>query len=411
MQKEEYNLENSDFLIFLYSDVTDIIITPLEANNKYVQSYSLNELLLNAGNYFRMMTSPLFQAMGKDTVEQNIFEFTTGYLTQDKKFYKAPIEIGNVILSSLRVSNRNNEGHSSEIKISLDVYDKYYNRRTIVIEDETENIIEATRNIVNRLNFAVSQGYRVKYLNESLIKLLYKATLPFETDLKSIEYRLFENSGANRPGKDNSFWDEIEIKNLPKSKYLVFLIRESLSLDNSIDLLDEDTIIIRRNVVNAFCSPIGRRQIADNHTIDSIKKRIDDYVSDNYNIQAKRLSFLFFCDRIFYSRHNFRINSSEIENEMLNIINRMSIPFDRYELLRGRKLTDIQLTSVEVRDHSFDRLIHLLIGKAHVSFGIGFDISTDYIMSFELAYNFQLKKVVYIHHLEIDDWAKDYTDD
>jgi hypothetical protein len=404
--QREYDVASSDFLIFLYTDTTNIAIRPL-GNDKQIHTYSLKERLLNEENYFQMMTSPLFQAMKRETVEQNIFELTTGYLTQDKTFYRTPIKIGNVVLSSLRVS-REQKGHLSEINFSVDVYDKYYNKRTITIDDEIEDIIEVIETIIKRLNIAVSQGYHVKYLNESFINLLYRSEVFFEADLKSIEYRLFENSGTNRPGKDNTFWYEIEIKNLPKSRYLVFLIRESLSLDNSIDSLDDNSIVIRTNFHDAFSRAIERTEISDDHTLDLTKKRIDEYVSANCNHQSKRLSFLFFRDRIFYARQKFRINSFEIEKEMLIIINGLSVPFDRYELIGDRKLTDLRITSVGVKDHPFDRFIHVLSGKADVSFGTSFEISSDYILSFELIYNFKLREIIYIHNLEIDDWAKDY---
>lgn len=176
-------------------------------------------------------------------------EYVTGYLNPNLTFFSSHLYFKYVCLKKLDIKKyskkmKYGERITHKIEISFDVYSKDFSENKDIrfeVDLNYNNIpqINLICDTINWLNLYVDNENNIcelnhffpidkinDYLKDRNYGIIYNKQIILET-ISNLEFEYFSN-GIYRPRKDDDFWNEIEISNLPKNKYLKELIQKTL---------------------------------------------------------------------------------------------------------------------------------------------------------------------------------------
>lgn len=198
------------------------------------------------------------------------FYLTPGYISYDDKFFFCPLSIIYVQLNYIEAIRK---GDTEYVNSEIVVFSKdFNNQRKIQIELSSYWLGSGVVNpmyindIVNSINEFVHSGYEIQDLNELHFRNMFDVrrltTYDLIEKINNLEFKFYSNS-QNRVGKDNSFWREIEITNLPNSKYIVSLFQKIINdseVVNSVKLNDS-MLFATYDRDYGYCPADGRKEI------------------------------------------------------------------------------------------------------------------------------------------------------
>lgn len=230
-----------------------------------------------------------------DSKSPKCVEFLPGYLVDDKYFYHCPLQIGYVLLS---------ETKCIEIKQRNITYFNLVATLIILEQNQKKQEIEISL-IKGNFAFIFSELFKpISIINHfilthgSLSKMnltkfydlidLNKTSFLDKSFINNINYLLlnfYENS-ESRVGKDNYFWSEVEVRNLPKEDYLCELIKQELLQSFEKVEITDYGLLLYTNKGGAWSPSHGRKKIENKDWEISIKTTLV------YNLKEKANQFI-----------------------------------------------------------------------------------------------------------------------
>jgi hypothetical protein len=272
--------------------------------NKYIQieGYKvLGEFYANFSNLTKNkeILKPAFQV---DKQSVNYSELIPGFISNNK-FYKCPLPVFYVEIISISEEKSYTPSRLHKIiKIELNIYDKEFNNFINFTTTKKESSISfmLINKLVNNLNKYIVSGNDIKLLNINSEELFHnqKRDLFFVRNIvHKMDFDFYENS-QNRPGRDDRFWNELEIRNLPANNYLnkLFIsVFKKLSLFS--EITDYGILLINIKgigVSNDYNSSFGRRKFENgeyskNYIIESILMYLAiEYNDETYHLESMK---------------------------------------------------------------------------------------------------------------------------
>ena len=176
------------------------------------------------------------------------FLLEPGFLSADKKFYQSPLSIFYVQFNYIEV-HYVKKGRFDEypyLDIHLQVFSKdFSSQREIHLSFSSGSAITSSSRpipinlmnaqpmdlnpIINNINVYIEWGNELDLLNEAVFNGPFHRPRELEPhqimrDINKLTFKYYTND-YRRPGKENRFFSEVEITNLPQNDYLVQLYK------------------------------------------------------------------------------------------------------------------------------------------------------------------------------------------
>ncbi len=205
----------------------------------------------------------------------NEYDLTPGYESIDSVLHECPISVFYVQINSLK---KHKNDKYTEVHLTLFSKQKTQNRQVIAkLREVNGSSFWELNKCVNALNLYIDNDNKLEELDDQLFtpmlsfdKLTVSQILKWVNQLKM---DFFENC-QSRVGKDNYYWNEVEIKNLPDNRYFVTCLHALLTATNHFEWVYGDYNIIgleyRRTA--AYSSSHPRRIIAHDEIEELIIK-------------------------------------------------------------------------------------------------------------------------------------------
>ena len=195
-------------------------------------------------------------------------KFIPGYLTYERHFIACPLSAVYVQINSLDSVENDSTKLLANLMVFSNDYKSYVNLN-VTIFTHREGDFMSINNYINAINSYVAGGNAIQHLNDQIFaqRINFKMLDEYKLiDLiNNLEISFFSND-FRRVGKDNSFWDETQIGNLPKSKYLTSCILESLkhaAIFENLNINSDFFIIGCSNYSKAWSPASGREKLPD----------------------------------------------------------------------------------------------------------------------------------------------------
>jgi hypothetical protein len=170
------------------------------------------------------ITSGINQPVLFETRTNDYSLYDPGYLDINGNFYGCPICVCYIQINKIINHNISDKNIEIDINIFSKDFSKYRNE-VIRVRSHTDNIPR----IINDINIYIDKNYPLDSLD---IKRVFPAPRFSAEDLvisavSKLELCFYEDS-YSIPAKDNIFWEEIEVRNICKGKYVSGLIAQGL---------------------------------------------------------------------------------------------------------------------------------------------------------------------------------------
>jgi len=217
-------------------------------NNKFLLLNNHNELgkfkLFHGDINYRKDNCliPVFK-IKENEIENEKFDFISGFLSSENEFYECPLLIFYV---EIHIVNNFNDEANVNLNSKLKVYSKDFNKYKIIevkiqkpLYWHYNNNIEIKKmnTIINSLNNYIERNNDLEDLKENYFMMNEDLTPPTNKEILKLVNNLkfdFYSNGQHLVGKDDAYWYEVEIKNLPKNNYLAALFYKILNFKKSV---------------------------------------------------------------------------------------------------------------------------------------------------------------------------------
>ena len=220
-------------------------------------------------------------------------EYIPGYIDDKSNFYNCPIIIDYIKIKKYSVLEHiEREGFSIKVKtysVYLDIYSKDFKQhisRTIratgsnfIVED-----IDILNNSINFLNKFINSDRTIEAINFDIFNSRFPKKVNKEimlNEINNLNINVYSDS-KNIPGKDNKYWTEAIIDNLPKNKYLKTLFVECIKKQGFTYLNKNNGIVLILESESAW-SPTIPREHLKNYPIHKIKDTLIMDMALNFN--------------------------------------------------------------------------------------------------------------------------------
>ena len=274
-------------------------------SKKYVlvnKTQILGEFLLHHGNINDHPNNSCLRAAFEIVDHENdSSSYLPGYQTFSGKFYPCPIASLYIQINILESLIENEE---KVIKASLVIFSKDFKNQKLInifLKSPIYGLgtvsIMSVNKIVNALNFYVEDGNSIEFLNENVLNdtngldgLDSHMILGY---INNLEFKFYENCLV-RVGKDNYFWSEIEIFNLPTNLYIIELFVRILSHCSEQVFYNESKghIFFKYDGQYSYSPSHGRNEIEVNGNVvesvkDTLKINIFEYFESGVEINCR----------------------------------------------------------------------------------------------------------------------------
>ncbi|MBT0609203.1 hypothetical protein [Aequorivita echinoideorum] len=267
---------------FIYID------NPSELGKFYVHhaERDLNESIL----------TPVFKP---ESIEKNQTDLIPGYIDRELNFYSCPIITNYIKIKKyefIEIYVKEEYRNVRTATLFLEVYDKTlenYISETITLAEKLQICSIDFLNfnhIINFLNKYVDSGRDINKIDFKLFSKSYPKLVDKQIilqNVKSLDLKVFEDS-KNRVGKDNRFWTEMEVRNLPENEYLKDLFIKCLSKQGRKLIADFGVVIELYS--DYIWSPTHPRKHLENYSTESIKETLIMDLAIEFNSEEYVLS-------------------------------------------------------------------------------------------------------------------------
>jgi hypothetical protein len=248
-----------------------------------------------ADNPNKTCLRPCFQVK---TLANKDFKLIPGYQTFNLKFYHCPMSAIYIQINELQFFLENPHLFNAQVV----VFSKDFLKQKAIelkIYTRLPHYIMYLNDYINALNKYIDMGNDLDLLDEVSFQMRSILEPSNEISLLNIinnlSFKFYENDFV-RVGKDNKFWNEIEITSLPQSSYLTDVILESLLNSKGFDSVsyvgNKEAIIIVYGSNNGYCPASGRKELGPNldkeqEVKDCIKLKINNFYNADQEINER----------------------------------------------------------------------------------------------------------------------------
>jgi hypothetical protein len=201
------------------------------------------------------------------------YELHAGYIDRKGIFFSCPLEIHFLKISKYLIDIewiKEKSNQKTTINLFLEIYSADFSNslELEIVKSEygyTSLSFMNFNDVINYLNLYVSFGKKLGNLDINALNDFYPQNNPISnitSAVNNLDLKVFENS-KNRVGKDNRFWTDLEIRNLPKNKYLTKLIKDSFKLQGLSCNSDDNGLVVELSSDYMWSPTIPRKQIID----------------------------------------------------------------------------------------------------------------------------------------------------
>ena len=238
---------------------------------------------------------PVFKVVeiNSDPLEKN-HKLEPGFINVDGKFYRCPLVSHYVQINYIR-EKLIYEPYVGPVKKKVNLkilifsksYDSYRNEDIEMVSSNTALDFMCCNHIVNIINKYINSDRSIDKLNIDLFdvnKPKKKSLSYVRKTINSLKFNTFKNS-RQRAGRDQDhIWTEVEIKNLPKDRYMVNAIKQVLESNIAYSLKEESyglfmKLPIRKGVPESY----RRKKIHGKTSIDMIKDTLKMNLAKIFN--------------------------------------------------------------------------------------------------------------------------------
>jgi hypothetical protein len=235
--------------------------------------------------------------------------FLTGYHDSDENFYVCPISIFYCLIETFTINEIKTEAENewgikkTNITYSLNFKLKLFSKNFIEYKNFEYTsrlgyksyyslILDEIISIINILNNIVDFDYNLDFLPEHHIngdKFLKEYS---ESDLfiqiNNLGFSFFTND-KSIPRKENRYWKEIEITNLPNSLYIQKLYYTILRDNKVFNVSHSDNLLILSYDHDSYYSPTMGRQESyiENSLVEKVKDILRIGILKNFNARIE----------------------------------------------------------------------------------------------------------------------------
>lgn len=254
----------------------------------------LDEFRIHYGSIYDNPNKECLRAVLKvNKKSNNHYYFSPGYKSYDDKYFQCPLSAIYTQLNSIEIINNEN---TSKFKAELVVFCKNFKKTRILEINSTLSNLGSRpilspmilNDVINTINSYIDKGYDIDLLNIKYIEKNLDLPRLYPSDLlniiNSLEFGFYSNDRI-RVGKDNQYWEEVEISNIP-SNYFGKIFTNILSKSNLLDRarLDKQKIICTFNHHTAWYKSEGRKpQTLNKNKIEEIKDYLKMDIMILYN--------------------------------------------------------------------------------------------------------------------------------
>lgn len=190
--------------------------------------------------------------------DEDFIDINMGII-KENYFVELPISVFYVQVQSINFNKKENK-----INLKYKIFDKKYRDSKTIIDNLTLYVFDIFSigsilvKRINILNEYVDSGRDISNLNKVIVlsdsndKLGIGITkrIIFKT-VNNLEFSFYENSDYVAT-KDNSFWKELEISNLPKSKHILVILEKALIKFFKINQWEKKTNILEDKIIISY---------------------------------------------------------------------------------------------------------------------------------------------------------------
>ncbi len=203
---------------------------------------------------------------------QKDFFLQPGFLSTNEYFYPCPFSISYVQLDFIKYYQKEYDVH---IEANLKIFSKdFISQRDISIHlnsDWLDNNVVGPMHIneiVNALNVYIEYDNNLDELNDNFFTNKFDIKeLKSHQILRGINNLAFKyySNDRSRIGKDNKFWNEVEIQNLPENNYLTELYLGIIKKSGIVDSIEYSDSMFFATYANeyAYSPSHGRQEIME----------------------------------------------------------------------------------------------------------------------------------------------------
>lgn len=251
----------------------------------------------------RELTDELTAVFKRELIADKKTKLVPGfYNPKTTNFIEAPIEQFYVRLYEIVQEESMKQGcYNVILTVKLDILNKIKQvvySDTLTFEKEGSFTFMFFNDFVNYINKYIESGNEISDINfQSINPYSFRESKKeeFIYELIKMDFKAFDCS-RNNPGKDNSFWTEIELRNLPKNKYVRSLIETCLKKQGRIEQTDFG-ILLSLPSDRAWAPSFSRKSSDDS----------DDIIKQVYSILLLDFGKLFDNDAMII--HNLKTST------------------------------------------------------------------------------------------------------
>jgi len=231
----------------------------------------IGEFQLHYGGEFQYPKSSCLTPVFKCEINNgNNYILLPGYLSINNEFYSCPISTNHVQLNNILYYRIGNQQYVESV---LQIFSfNYKSFRNIVIKQYSNYLGSGVVNpmnlnkIVNTLNLYIANLNDIEMIDENLLQNDFNLKILDSeyilSTINKLEFIFFSNDQV-RVGKDNAYWNEIEVSCLPKNKYILQIFEDIINKSNIVNriTLIKDTFHLIYNHDYAWSPTNGRLQI------------------------------------------------------------------------------------------------------------------------------------------------------
>jgi hypothetical protein len=214
-----------------------------------------------------------------------------GYIDREDNFYQCPLMVFFVQINEIVQRERYKKDYPGRLleekTINLDInlfsddHSKMIREKISFSENSHSLSFMSCNGIINRLNEYVNSGRPINKINFGHFDIYHPQRYKYSKMkgreriidvIDDLEVIFFSNS-RNRVGKENHFWKEAEIRNLPDDRYFKNLIKSQIL--NQCRKIEETEygLFVQFEIRSQWCGRFPRKKIEDSH--DLIQKLKD----------------------------------------------------------------------------------------------------------------------------------------
>jgi hypothetical protein len=230
--------------------------------------------------YEDTINSPFRYALKISKNEDSTEVQTPGFFTKDNCFHEAPLQFDFFELLNITIYEKSKYDDIRLVEVTFRLHDiNFQNSRLFhakINERPYAGRFFWPADFIKVLNKSVIKGIVLNDINDDLLEKHYYSATDLETaiDIFTDLKNNVSSKSMNRVGKDTMYWQECEMYNLPKEKYMYDLLIKCLNENFRVETKSDHLTLKMYDEYVEFKYLLNKTLIAFSKTYDKIDRFI-----------------------------------------------------------------------------------------------------------------------------------------